>query len=32
MRVTLLFIFTLFVINATKAQTLEFTYDPADNL
>lgn len=31
MRVTLLFIFTLFVINATKAQTLEFTYDPAGN-
>lgn len=31
MRVTLLFIFTLFVINATKAQTLEFTYDAAGN-
>ena len=31
MRVTLLFIFTLCVINATKAQTLEFTYDPAGN-
>lgn len=31
MRVTLLLIFTLCVINATKAQTLEFTYDSAGN-
>lgn len=31
MKHLLLFIFTLCVINATNAQTLEFTYDPAGN-